>query len=184
MIPATDDGTDINYFLPSIATLGILIGQVCQSIIADEMADELDWATWSTEEQVQLVTYLMNKKLLGCMADGGTFPTTTWHNVSTHIKAQLGQLDGLGKHPGGVKTAKWCKEKWGQVSIEYILWYHVDSCFFSWRKYFGHLTITWCNQVDIGMMKEEQISLETMQKMSGMHTLGCVRDFIILFIIN
>src|SRR5437660_4631166 len=94
MIPATDDGTDINYFLPSIATLGILIGQVCQSIIADKMADEPDQPTWSTEEQVQLVTYLMNKKLLGCMADGGTFPTTTWHNVSTHIKAQLGQLDG------------------------------------------------------------------------------------------
>ena len=121
MIPATDDGTDINYFLPSIATLGILIGQVCQSIIADEMADEPDRATWSTEEQVQLVTYLTNEKLLGRMADGGTFSTTTWNSVSTHIEAQLDQLDGLGKHPGGVKTAKRCKEKWGQVSIECIL---------------------------------------------------------------
>jgi hypothetical protein len=69
------------------------------------------FVNWSiTEEEAILNFLIMNKAEAG---DGFNFKDSTWSKVAAHVKTL--------RTEGGVKTAKKCKEKWGQVHCKSFL---------------------------------------------------------------
>ena len=63
---------------------------------------------WSLKDETTLINYLIeNRSYAG---DGGTFKDTVWSGIAPILKAQ--------RTEGGVKTAKKCKKKGGQVSAK------------------------------------------------------------------
>ena len=63
---------------------------------------------WSLADETALINYLIeNRSQAG---DGSNFMDTVWSGIAPVLEAQ--------RTEGGVKTAKKCKKKWGQVSLK------------------------------------------------------------------
>lgn len=65
---------------------------------------------WTTDNERVMIEYLIDNKAIA--GDGLNFKDTVWNGVAAALEKQ--------RTEGGVKTAKKCKEKWGQVSANIL----------------------------------------------------------------
>ena len=62
---------------------------------------------WSPQDEINLITFLINEKLEGRLSDSLSFKGTTWMEASKLLKKTHTK--------GAPKTSKACQEKWTRI---------------------------------------------------------------------
>ncbi|KIK12789.1 hypothetical protein PISMIDRAFT_18473 [Pisolithus microcarpus 441] len=98
------DTDPLEPYLPIIAALASLIGQVCVEYITENMPPNKDCAHWTEEEKEALISFLSEQKISGKMGDG-SFKPAIWNAAADHL------AEKFLNQKGPMKTAEMCKGK-------------------------------------------------------------------------